>query len=530
MPEILRYNFSDGLGRHRHPGVSQLYYIKNARPTVDGVLEVRGGQTLKHTVGVAGEGRVLAVFGYEVPGDVRWGDQVWGASPWLGSSNLSTVYSVKQPASGSNKIYMGETEVTGDSFGIGTQFVSVAAYRGYIFFAAPGVNINYTAAGSTTRLEISGYDGLAYSGEAPEWPGAPAKDPVYWPAGADPLSVPRGRFMTFYKDRCYVSDGDDTIVYSDAGMFAGTPHNCLFRGLNYITLGRPGVERIVGITPNLDYLIAFTRDGFHAMSGVPGDNGALGDMSWREFHGLGCVSPRSISVWPQGVLYLATDRRLYSLEGLTPRSIDLREDIVEYLEAVDYSVLDYVSVEYFDGEVWVYAPKGSDAAVGHIMVYNTRTEAWTVFENINGYTFGKLGSFGQLFVGAHSGGYIWEQNSGDDDLGSAIAFEVITRPEPLGSYARGKAISGVIVLADLNKDDSISFEYSLNNSSTFTPFASGSPLTGIGLVSTVLRFARGSKVRAMEFTLRVVGTATRGARLLSYNIMYEPETRDAQVI
>jgi hypothetical protein len=510
---------------------TQLYYVKNARPGVDGTLEVRGGQTLKHTIGTGGEGKILALFGYELPGEKRWGDEVWGASPWTGDPNESTIYSVKQPAAGGNKIYMGETEVTGDDFSLGAQFVSVAAYRGYIFFATDGANINYTAVGSTTRLAIGGWDGIIqYGGGAPPWPGLP--EPRYRPPTPtqEQTVVPRGKFMTFYKDRCYVSSGDDVLVYSDAGMFTHTPSSCLFRALNYVTLGRPGVERIMGIASNFDYLITFTRDGYHAMSGAPGDNGAAGDMSWREFHGLGCISSRSIGLWPRGILYLAADRRLYSLEGLTPKPLDLREDITEYLEAVDYTVLEYVSVKYFNGEIWMYMPKGSNATVGHIVVYNIRAQSWTVFEDIDGYTFGKLGSYGQLFVGAHSGGYIWEQDSGDDDLGSKIAFEVITRPEPLGSYARRKIISGVIVQADLNKDDSMSFEYSLDNSDTFTPFAAGSPLTGIGLVSTVLRFARGNKVRAREFTLRVVGTATRGARLLSYNITYEPETRDAQVI
>lgn len=513
MPEKLRYNFSAGVGHRRRPMQTQLYYVKNARPMIDGTLEVRGGQALKHTIGTGSEGKILALFGYELPGAKRWGDEVWGASPWTGNSNTSTVYSVKQPVSGSNKIYMGETEVTGGNFSVGAQFVSVAAYRGYIFFATDGADINYTVPGSTVRAKIGGH--------------------TYYPGGgAAPiiLSVPRGKFVTFFKDRCYVSNGDDTLYYSDAGMFINSPAGCLFQSLNYIELGRPGVERVVGITSNYDYLVVFTRDGYHVMSGSPGDNGAAGTMSWREFHGLGCVSPRSIDPWPRGVLYLATDRRLYSLEGLTPKQLDLRGDITEYLEAVDYTVLEYVSVKYFKGEIWMYLPKSNDATVGHIMVYNILTQSWTVFEDIDGYTFGSFQSYGELFVGAHSGGYIWEQDSGDDDLGDAIAFEVITRPEPLGSYARRKVISGVIVEADLNKDDSISFEYAKDGSSTFTPFAHGSPLTGIGMVSTVLRFAGGNKVRAREFTLRVVGTATRGARLLSYNIMYEPETRDAQVV
>lgn len=505
MAEIVRYDFSAGLGRHRRPAPAQLYYIKNARPMIDGTVEVRGGQTLKHTVGTAGEGGVLAIFGYELAGAVRWGDEKWGASPW-NSSYISTVYSVKRPALGSNKIYKGEIEVTGNDFGSGIQFISYGAYKGVIFFSTEGAPINYTIPGSTIRAKIT--------------------HPIDEYHEPDP---PTGKFMTFFKDRCYVSNGDDTLYYSNTGMYETLPE-CDFPSLNFVLLGNPGTTRIIGIKSNFDYLIAFTREGYHAMSGVPGDDGALGDMSWREFRGLGCISPRSIDNWPRGILYLAADRQLYSLEGLTSKPLDLRGDVVAYLEAVTFAALEYISVRYFMGEIWMFVPKGGDATVGHVVIYNIRTQSWTVFENINGYTFGKLESTGQLFVGAHSGGYIWEQDSGDDDLGSKIAFEVITRPEPLGSYARRKVISGVIVQADLNKDDSISFEYSLDNSDTFTPFAAGSPLTGIGLVSTVLRFARGNKVRAREFTLRVVGTATRGARLLSYNIMYEPETRDAQVI
>lgn len=495
MAEAIRYNFSGGMSRQHRPMLNEVRLIKNARPMPDGTIAVRKGYSLHASVGASGSTYyILSVFGYY---SVETGQ---------------LIYSVKGGGS-SDLIYKNGTEVTGDDFGADTNFTTIAAYKDYVFFSNGNSPIKYHSPTSSTQANISGSP-----------------------------TPPRGKFIYFHKDRCYVTNGDNVLYWSNVGMFSTLP-TCDFPEYNFINLGRDETQTM-GIISSQDYLVVFTTDSFHVMAGTPGDDGATGDMSWREFKGLGCLSSRSIALWPEGVVFVGNDKQIYSLKGLVAYNLDPKQKVAAYFNAVETAVARYISCKYYNGELWIYLPKSNNPQDGRILIYNPFTKAWAVFENINSYAFGQSEKTGsQLFAGSASGNSVWQLENGDDDVGSPIEFEVISRPEPLGSFRKMKSVTLISVQMNLSPEDSIAFTYDVDNAEAYTAFSSGTPLTSAGhnwgdenwgvsnwggspLKTTILRFASGVVIRAREFVLRLLGTASTGTRLLSYSVESDIDIRD----
>lgn len=485
QPEAVRFDFRGGVARLRRPLRNQAYFIKNARLMADGTLTVRNGQTLYATVGVGGSGSIQALFSYY--------------STALGL----LVHSVKREDGINDIVYEETTELTGVSFGVGDH-TSTAQYKDVVFFSNGTTPIAYHTPGTSTVDSIIGTP-----------------------------TPPTGEHILFYLDRCYVGSNDGNIYWSNAGMFTTLPTTD-FPALNFQVLGSAG-NPITAVAAGQDFLIAFTQKSYHVMTGVPDDDGGLGDMKWQTFTKVGVLYPKNITVSGRETLFFAANRRIYSLTGAGLTDLDENNHVQEYLTTVDIGVLDAVSLFHLGDELWIYVPKAGNRADGRILVRNFQG-SWTIFEDIDGFVFSCAIKLNKIFVGSAEGGYVWEQDVGDTDFGTKIAFEFIGRQESLGILRRKKRFRLCSVQVGLTPGDSVSISYSLDNSSQFTSLGSlsiPSTLWGTELWTTSAWGSRDTETGfsrfdtlGREIQIQVTGSVPGGTQFLGYHVEGTEVKRD----
>jgi hypothetical protein len=447
-----RFDGRGGINRQRRPFENQVYYVKNARPMSDGTWQVRPGQVLYGEVGSATTGSIQALF-------ARHTDE-------LGMN----IYAIKREDGVNDKIYVNSTEIEfkgttwGDGtwgdftwgsdlandFGAGTQS-SFALYKSVLFISNGESPINYHVPGTTIRQEI----------------------------GGDP-TPPKGGIIFPYKNRMYVASGVD-LYWSNTLMYDSTPATCDFPALNYHTVGEDG-EVITAAGPGNDFLICFTKYYYTVMVGEPYDDGNVGTMNWELYRGtpaspaLGVLNQNAVAVADRIIYFFATNRRIYSLSGNKLNDLDEGNYVQRYFNAVGTNVLDAVTVIKRGGEVWVYLPKGSSRGIGRILVYDIAQESWTIFDYVNdgsdGFAFAQEAGRNEVYVGSANGGEVWELDTAGLDGGKKIPFEIITRPETLGTLRRKKKNIKASAQADIFPHGSLNVEYSFDNSGTFIPLKS----------------------------------------------------------
>lgn len=484
-PEAVRFDFRGGIARLRRPLTNQAFFIKNARLMADGTLTVRGGQTLHTTVGSASVGSIQGVFSY------------YTTETGLG------VHSIKREDGVNDKWYLGSTLLTGVDFGTGAHS-SFAQYKDIIFASNGATDITYHTPGTGTIAFITG-------------------DPV----------PPKGQHILFYFDRCYVGDSVGKVSWSNAGMFSTLP-TCDFPALNFQILGSIG-NPINALVAGQDFLIAFTSTSYHIMTGVPDDDGGVGDMKWQNFMTVGVLHPKNVTVSGRDTLFFGADRRIYSLSGAGLTDLDENNLIQEYLTSVDISVLDAVSLFHLGDELWMYVPKAGNRADGRILVRNP-AGSWTTFEDIDGFVFAQEAALNKLFVGSAEGGYIWEQDSGDTDLGTKIAFELVGRQESLGILRKRKKFRICSVQSGIAPGDTLTISYSLDNSGQFTNLGTSSVtaiLWGAELWTTSVWGAQNTETDFFHFNqlgreiqIKVTGSVPGGTRFLGYHVEGNTVERD----
>lgn len=426
LTEAARFDYKGGISRTRRQAANQALLIKNARPCTDGTLEVRGGQSQWTTVGSAGVGSIRAIF-----------------SRYSTALGLK-IFNIKRENTGDDLIYDGGSLLTGTSFGQGS-YTDIIEYKNTIFFSNGVKPINYHVPGTSVVTEVTG-------------------DPA----------PPVGSTMTMYKDKMFVGLPNGHIQWSNTGVYSTLPA-VDFPALNFQMLGSEG-DGVIKVLAIQDSLIAFLDDSYHLMTGLPGDSGDTGDMSWQSFKGVGISDPKHAVGAKDRVYFLATNNRLYYIRGGIITDLDQYNLISEYLDKLTTSTKINASIYYKNGEVWVYIPD-NNPATGTMLVYLEAFDCWTVFTNINGNTFSYCSDVNRFFIGSTDGGYIWEQETGDLDLGSKIAFEFIGKQETLGSFWKNKKFELCVAQADIFPGDSLSASYSINNADSFSAFSYGTPLS-----------------------------------------------------
>jgi hypothetical protein len=495
-----RFDFRGGISRLRRPFDNQVCVLKNAKPLADGTIEVRGGQREFSTIGSATGGNIEALSSYY---NVREG---------------FILYSVKREDGVNDTAYV--TEATGT-----TQLTLIPPFGGG----------DYTS--------IVQYDGVVYilngrwlKYHDPDVPMGYTLRKVQYEVDQDPIA---GTIAIMHLDRMYVSHGG-SLRWSNAGVVSGGDVSGLptvdFPNENFIRLGDLG-NPLTAIASGQDFLVVFTRDSFHIQRGNPGDDGSPGDVFWQHFEdGVGTVSQRAVSVSDETVYFYGANKRMYAISGTGLLDLDPYDYVQEYLEAPGADAIKDVSLSHRMDELWIYAPKGNTSTEGRTLVYLPALNAWTVYENINGNVYSWATEIDRFFVGALSGGKIWEQDSGSDDDGTAIEFEMITRHESLGPFRYNKRFRLANVQADLFGGDTLNIRYSVNNGASFTAFPNGSTLentvasswgaeawgasawSGTPLKTGWARFNAASTIKGRDMRLKFDGNLKSGTKFLNYHI------------
>lgn len=484
LREISRFDFRGGISRTRRQIPNQIYFCKNVRPQADGTLKVRMGQTLLHSVG-ASYGSIKTMYGR------------------YNTTDGLNIFSVKKEDGVNDRAYKDTTQLTGITL-IATKETEMFEYKNTLFFTNGTDAIYYHVIGTSTIAFVIGSP-----------------------------TPPVGQTGLMYKDKMYIGLANGNVQWSNTGVYAALP-TVDFPALNFQPVGSTG-NGVIKILAGQDFLVAFTAKGFNIMLGTPGDSGGAGDMSWRAFDGVGCLHPKHATMSDRTIYFLGSNNRIYALSGTSITNIDPLEYIQEYLDLVPATLNSQISFKYWNNELWIFLPQSSSVASGITLVYSEAYKSWFVFDNIRGNVYTDVPTLNRQYVGSVSNGDIWRQNYTEYDLGSRIGIDFISRQEALGSFILEKIYYVCIAMAELLPGDSLAFSYSLDNSSIYTNFSFGTPITVTGIkwgvekwgvsqwggISTeigILRPAEGTRMKGRELRIRATGSVRGGSKILNYSI------------
>jgi len=480
---VNRINYLGGINRLPLQGKNQAKLIQNARPLVTGGLQVRYGQVLTASVGIDPTvGSITDLFAYR-------------------TSALGTrLYSLRRTVDG-DKFFDGTTEITGPTLS-GAVYTSIVEGKGTIFLSnGNNDDIQYHTPGQTTRAVITN----SFSGE----------------------SLPQCQFLQVYRNRLYAWT-DTGLRYTNAGIYTTLPA-VHFPDSNIVQVREENVEAR-GLIAGENILVLFAPDSYTIMTGTPGNNGARNDYSLEEFQGVGCGFPRTITSKGRMIAWLDTERRMRMLDGTVLRDLDDTDFVAEYLQATNVPAA--TSAKFLGRELWVSLPKDNSPVERHILVYDLFLEKWTaLFTNINGYAISYLPEINAVYIGSHSGGYIWQQANGKfkplDDNGTLIPFELVDGQILFGSLWHQKVYEKILVSYKPQYSETLSFAYSSDELDSFTSFELNASVTETtrnwgddnwgaypwgtpGIKTTVLRPVLDRGLQAQSFRLKVSGNVSGG--------------------
>lgn len=433
---IERINFLGGICRLPLQSEGQALKIQNVRPLVTGGFKTRFGQNLEHSIGADPTvGSITDLFGYHT--DV------------LGTH----LYSIRRTTAG-DKFFDTTTEVTGPIMS-GAKYTSIVEGKGTIFISnGDNADIQYHVPGTTTRAVITN----SFSGN----------------------ELPQCQHLKVYRNRLYAWTNTG-LRYTNTGLYAALP-DVHFSDANLIQVREENAEAR-GLAVGENILILFTPNSYSIMIGLPGNNGANTGYTLEEYQGIGCGSPRTITAQGKLVAWKDTERRIKLLEGPILRDLDEPNFIADYLQAAD--VPEAESAQFLGRELWVLLPKSSAAQERRILIYDLFLDKWIAeFTNIEGYAITYLPEINAVYIGSHTGGYIWRQAKGSylplRDSGSLIPIEIIDGQVLFKTLWHQKLFDKVLVATNMNWSENLNFSYAVDDIDDFTSFELNSTLTSAG--------------------------------------------------
>ncbi len=496
-----KLNYLGGLNRQVLTGEGQAKVIKNARPLRTGGLQVRYGQSLYASVGVdPTAGSITDLFAYR-------------PSATLGVR----LYNLRRTTE--DKFFDGTTEITGPALS-GADYTAIVEGKGTIFLSnGTSDDIQYHIPGQTTRAVITN--------------------------SAAGSTLPKAKFLQVYKNRLYAFTNTG-LRYTNTGIYSTLPA-VHFPDANFVQIREENVEaRGLGVGENI--LVLFTPSSYAIMTGTPGNNGARNDYALEEYYGIGCSAPRTIVNQGKRIFWLDTEKRVRMLEGPVLRDLDEEDFIADYLQSSDQSVA--TSAVFLGRELWLSLPKGGSFTDRRILIYDLFLGKWIAeFTGIEGYAISYLPEMNMVFVGSHTGGYIWRQAYGAykplNDNGSLIPFEVLDGQLIFGTLWHQKLFEKILVTSNLSFTESLNFTYATDELDDFVAFElNGTIVEGAhywgtdnwgqyawdasGLKTNVLRPKKQYNLQATSLRLKITGNVSGGMVYYGYEAFASSVDRDGE--
>lgn len=313
-------------------------------------------------------------------------------------------------------------------------------------------------------------------------------DKKYWNGSSTTLdlgstSTPLSKNFTIHKKRIFILKG--TTLYW-----------CVANDINdWTTLlpqetgaGNLPVTRakgdLTGICEYNDKIVIFSENSMHELYGSDPTNFEVIDVEGE----VGCLSNKSI-VKSNKKMYWYWYDGIYEYNGGSP--VKISNPVDEYFEKIGYEYRKLV-VAGSRADVIYFSIPYNTSVNNLILTYDTRTNKWNtnpMLGNVNGKWMAETGSFKDFVTiqnvvyGLDSTGGVlnMKNNTADDDNGTAISFDFITKPFIVGSGNTAQTLWDMSLLYNGSSGATLNISYSTSsrddNSSSFNSLATSSDFT-----------------------------------------------------
>jgi hypothetical protein len=204
-----------------------------------------------------------------------------------------------------------------------------------------------------------------------------------------------------------------------------------------------------------DMIICWGEQTMHILYGDDPGNFTLADPIMN-----GCISNRSVIIY-NGILYFMDFYKFMMFTGGTP--VEISQKAKTYLDNINYTYKSGIVSMPVGKYILISIPYGSSATANNLtLVYDTEYQKWYVWNlGFKDYTV-----MGEYTYAVDTSGYIWKLNTGTDDDGTAISWEVSFGVwNALPSRPR-KVISDIWAIVDLPATSTMTVYYSTSFDST----------------------------------------------------------------
>lgn len=198
-----------------------------------------------------------------------------------------------------------------------------------------------------------------------------------------------------------------------------------------------------------DMIISWGEQTMHILYGDDPNNFQLADPIHN-----GCVSDRSVIIH-NNILYFMDYNKFMQFTGGIP--VEVSQKVKTYLENINYTYKDKIASGQVGKYILISIPHGSTATDNNLTLeYDTELGNWYVWNT----GFKDFTNIGENTYAVDTSGYIWKLNTGTDDDGTAITWEITFGPwDGLPARPR-KTISDIWAIVDLPTSSTMTISYS----------------------------------------------------------------------
>lgn len=221
---------------------------------------------------------------------------------------------------------------------------------------------------------------------------------------------------------------------------------------DYVDLSPGDGDTIVAMATWQDMLFVFKSSKYFVFYGNTTDADGVTEFNYRPISsGIGTWSPRSTATAPEGVYFFSYDG-IYITKGGYPERVSdpvtplfTGDNVPSFFQssAMNWAASAQISMTYLNGRLYASYPSGSSTTADRMLVYDTATERWTLWDiAANGLSNLLLGNrqevvfgyaTGSNHIGRHSSAYTtddgtaitWRHRSGFTDFGSDVEKRIV---------------------------------------------------------------------------------------------------------
>lgn len=262
------------------------------------------------------------------------------------------------------------------------------------------------------------------------------------------------RHLTLHANRLFlVADDEPNVIrwskYEDPTVF--TTFETLDTDPGFQPINENIGEDIEGIVTFRNNVIIFKHHSMHALNGELGYDFTIDDISTR----VGCIAHRTACVVNNRLFFLGHDG-VYLYNGGSAPTKPISDDVRQYIYDLNWSQLDQC-VAGTDGRMlFLTLVTGASTSPNVTLMYDPELGSWWVYN----YIASAYLEDGEFWYTGTTTGSVYNMDDGDTDAGSAIAYEVVTKPVVVGDWNHKRRLNKCRVIADIPSGATLNVYYS----------------------------------------------------------------------